>query len=325
MSSLRIGPFRLAAFDGDLADLVAGHRRPDALKDLDERLPQPNSLRRACEDAKAAVLAAADLLRLEGIAVSERLGVYIGQQQIALDNCAQFIGSSYREGPRMASPMLFSESVANNAATHLSLTLGIRGIAQTFIGTRVAGLQALLAAAEDMEAGVVDMGLVVVIGASTPVTLDAYHAVQRPFRRKGAAEIESLRGAMAVLVRREAAGQPGLSFVGVRCLGRRPQAQLEAVGGLWKECTARVPAGTRFLESTLRLARDRSLGILRQVGPTTLVGEGLGESFALDPFVRLLIDSAERPGRGGRAVVCLGEEGTVGILALDGPARPAPA
>src|SRR5207248_1680389 len=109
--------------------------------DLDARLPQPNSLRRASDAAKAAVAVAVETLA--GAAVTDRTGLYVGQQQVPLDYCQQFIDASYANGPRFASPMLFSESVANNAATHLSLTLGFKGAIQTFIGSRAAGISAV--------------------------------------------------------------------------------------------------------------------------------------------------------------------------------------
>src|SRR5207247_3373512 len=101
--------------------------------DLDARLPAKNSLRRAGDASKVAVVVSTEALRSVGQEVSDRVGVYVGEQQVPLEYCAQFIDSSYRNGPRLASPMLFSESVANNAATHLSLTLGFTGPLQTFI------------------------------------------------------------------------------------------------------------------------------------------------------------------------------------------------
>lgn len=319
--SLSLGPFRCVTFSGDLEDLAAGRERPEALRDLDARLPQPNSLRRASDDTKASVLAATDLVRAEAIPVDERLGLYVGQQQIALDYCARFIESSYKDGPRMASPMLFSESVANNVATHLSLTLGLKGIAQTFIGTRAAGIQAVMAAAEDVRSGHVDTGLVVVLGVASSLTRDAYLSVYQPFRRHNRRDVKFLRGAVSVLVRKGAAGQPELLFAGVRCGGRRPRAQLTAVSTLWTEADVRMAAGTRVIESTLTLARDRSRGVIRRVGETVSGPADLGECYALDPFVQLLLDGLRHPGETGRAVLCLGEEGTAAMLALGGPGR----
>lgn len=313
-----LGPFRFVSFEGGIADLAAGRPRPDALNDLDSRLPQPNSLRRAWDDTKAAVLAASELLKAEGLAVSERMGLYVGQQQIALEYCSKFIQASYREGPRMASPMYFAESVANNVATHLSLTLGLRSLAQTFIGTRAAGIQAVIAAREDVESGLVDAGLVVVLGVATTVTRDAYQAVFHPHRRRHPPGARFLRGAVAALVRRDAAGQAGISFAGVECRGARPEAQAEAVRSL----VSRLPDGAaRLIDSSLVMCRERSREILHRVRPTVAAGADVAECYALDPFVRLLLDGVQHPGASGRAVVCLGEEGTAGLLALDGPAR----
>jgi hypothetical protein len=319
--TVALGPFHFLSFSGGIGDLAAGQERPDALGDLDERLPRPNSLRRAHQDAKVAVLAGAQLLRSAGVAASERLGLYVGQQHMTFDYCSQFLDGSYRDGPRMASPMLFSEGVLNNVATHLSLTLGVKGVAQTFIGTRVAALQALLAAAEDVEEGVVEAGLVVGLGVANSLSQEAYHSLYHPLRRRHRPDLHFLRGSVAMLVRRDAPGQPRMVFGAVRCLGGSPQARLETLGSLWKDASVRIPKGTRIVESTLRLARDRSLDLLRRIVPTISLAEGLGEGFALDPFARLLLDGVRHPGTEGRAVLCLSEEGTAAMLALDGPPR----
>jgi hypothetical protein len=109
-------------------------------------------------------------------------------------------------------------------------------------------------------------------------------------------------------------------YAGVRCGGREPGQQVRTVGSLWTEADLRMKDGTRVVESTLQLARSRSLGVIRRIGDTTDVPVALGESYALDPFAKLLLDSRMHAGSEGRAVLCLGEEGTAGMLALDGPA-----
>ena len=319
--SLAIGPFRLLSTAGGVEDLAAGRANADGLKDVDRRLPEPNSLRRAGEDTKMAVLAAAELLRAEKTAVDERLGLYVGQQQISLDYCSRFIQASYKDGPRMASPMFFAESVANNVATHASLTLGVRTLAQTFIGSRSAGIQAVMAAAEDVQSGLVETGLVVILGVATSVSRDAYQAVFHPLRRRNPPESTFLRGAVAMLVRRDAPGQARLTYMGLRCMGMRLSSQKKAVSSLWTEGGARLKKGTRLLDSTLLMSRERSLGVLREVCPTLPFGGGVDECYALDPFVRLLVDGVRNPGDDGRAVICLGEEGTAGMIAFDGPGR----
>jgi hypothetical protein len=319
--SLTLGPFHFVSASGGIEDLAAGRERSDGLAKVDDRLPQPNSLRRAGEDTKSAVLAAAELLRAEGLAVSDRVGLYVGQQQIALDYCSRFLQASYREGPRMASPMYFAESVANNVATHASLTLGLKSLAQTFIGTRAAGIQAVIAASEDVDSGLVDAGLVLVLGVATAVSRDAYQAVFQPLRRRKSPEVKFLRGAVAMLVRRDAPGHPRITYTGVRVMGPGPRAQLNVVGQLWTEADVKMTDGTRVLDSTLVMNRSRSLGVIRRIGPTTPFGQELDECYALDPFVRLLVDGVRHPGGEGRAVMCLGEEGTASMIALDGPGR----
>jgi len=319
--SLALGPFHFLSFSGDLDDLAAGKEREGALQDLDARLPAGHSLRRTCDETKAAVVAALELLRAEKVEVTPRLGLYVGQQQIAMEYCSQFIQTSYRDGPRMASPMQFSESVANNAATHLSLTLKMTGLAQTFIGCRVAGIQAVQSAVEDVLDGTVDAGLVVVLGTSSTLAREAYRAVYRPHQRRGPDDMRYLRGVAAVLVRREAPGQPKLLYAGVRCGGREPGQQIRTVGSLWTEADLKMKDGTRVVDSTLALARSRSMGVIRRIGETTAVPVAPGECYALDPFAKLLLDSRMHTGGEGRAVLCLGEEGTAGMLALDGPAR----
>lgn len=321
--SVTLGPIRFVSFSGDLSDLAAGRERSDALADLESRLPRPNSLRRANDDAKAAVLAASELLRKEGVKGSEGLGVYVGQQHMTLETSAQFLDTSYREGPRMVSPVLFTESVVNNVATHLSLTLGLKGLAQSFIGTRAAGIQAVAAAAEDVETGVVEAALVVALGVGSTYSRDAYLSVYNPLRRQNRPDLRYLRGSAAMLIRREAPGQPRISYVGLRGAGRQPASQASAVASLWKDAAARLARGTRLLDSTLGLARTRSRELIHRSVPTLSGAPELRECFALDPFARLLLDSMEHPGAEGRAVLCLGEEGTAALLALDGPARAA--
>ena len=110
------------------------------LPNLDERLPSPNSLRRASVEAKTAVLVASQVLDGWPKDRRDRLGTYVAQQRGGLEYVTQFLETAFKEGPRFASPVHFSESVANNAATHLSLTFGFTGVVGTFIGSRVAGI-----------------------------------------------------------------------------------------------------------------------------------------------------------------------------------------
>lgn len=307
-----LGPFRLWTGKGSLDDLAAGRTRA---VDPDEGLPSPNSLRRAGDEAKMAVRAAAEVLSASGVAITDRVGLYVAEQQAPLEFCARFIEASVKEGPRLASPMLFAESVANNAATHLSLTLGLTGGVQTFIGTRPAGIQALQAAADDLADGTVETGLVVVLGTSTRLLWDAYDSVFRPMRRRPRPKgLDYLRGAAAFLVRRDA-GSARLLHAGVRCEGRRAVAR--ALAALWGS----LPGDPgRVLVSGFQLceARDRRAVAQALGGRDVVWGDPGPEAFALDPLLRLLIDARRAPGPGRRTLFCLSEEGTAGVCQLDG-------
>ncbi len=275
-----------------------------AVPDLDARLPAKHSLRRASDEAKMAVVAAAEALQSSGVPVSDRLGVYIGQHQGSLEFCVKFIEQSYQEGPRLASPMYFAESVANNTATHLSLTFGLKGVVQTFIGSRVAGLQAVMAAAEDVEDGLVDAGLVVVLSSPTAMTRDAYGAVFQPMRRAKGVAFPLLRGALAFLVRREG---PGLELARAEVRGFGRQRAAEALRSLG-------PLPDRVLGSWFGLAALSARSAFAAAGLDPLRLEEPGESFALDPFLQLLAERRAGP----RSVVVLSEEGTAGLLGVNG-------
>jgi 3-oxoacyl-[acyl-carrier-protein] synthase II len=54
-----------------------------------------------------------------------------------------FYGQVVREGLASANPLLFAEGVPNAGAAHVSLAFGLRGLCQSIIGSRTAGLDAL--------------------------------------------------------------------------------------------------------------------------------------------------------------------------------------
>jgi hypothetical protein len=292
------------------------------LPDPEAQLPKPNSLRRAHAASRAAVALAAAALRKGGVEVTPRVGAYVGEQQIPLDYCAEFIDSSYRHGPRLASPMLFSESVANNAATHLSLTLKMTGPLQTFIGSRAAGIQAVMAAREDVESGVIDAGLVVVLSAANRLSSDAYNAIYSPHARaRRAPPLPFVNGGAAFLVRREAApGALALEHAAVRVCGRRPADQERALRGLWQDFLGNRPAPARVGTSFFCLERRRAMDTLRKVVGAevrTMGAEG-GEALALDPFLGLFA-SGPWAGLPSRTLLCLGEDGTAALISARSP------
>jgi hypothetical protein len=68
-----------------------------------------------------------------------------------------------RQGPALGNPLLFAEGVPNAAAAHVSMALGFTGPCQTLLGTRTAGLDAVLLARLGILAGRWDQ---VIIGAA---------------------------------------------------------------------------------------------------------------------------------------------------------------
>ena len=282
--------------------------RPEILDDPDELLPSPNSLRRAGEDSKAGVLTASEVLKAWPHENLERLGGYVGMHRGSLRYCQEFIDAVDRDGPRMASPLLFSESVANNVATHLSLSLGLTGVVETFIGARTAGIEALIAAREDVETGTTDGALVVVQGFPTDLSAEAYKTIYPSHPMKPS------RGSVAFLLQRPPVEGSELIYARVRNAGRSRARQLSAVRGLWEDFRASFTDPIRIHVSTFSPAGPDGLAIVLEAlgkdAPSASLSET--ESFALDPFLRLLGDKAPGP----RAVVCLSEEGTAGLVAL---------
>ena len=129
-----------------------------------------------------------------------------------------------------------------------------------------------------------------------------------------------MRGSIAMLVRKDAPGQPRILHAGLRCGGPAPKAQAAAAGALWAQAIPHFAPGSRSLGSALSVASVGRRVVDALIPPTEAPW---GECFALDPFLRLLVDGLRVPGRQGRVMLCLGEEGTAGVLALDGPGLPA--
>lgn len=100
------------------------------------------------------------------------LGTTHGAAQYSEDYYRQIV----QEGLGAANPMLFAEGVPNVASAHLSLMLGIRGGAQTIVGTRTAGLDALGFAARRIRLGAWDRAIVGAGEEVTPLMIKAYRA-----------------------------------------------------------------------------------------------------------------------------------------------------
>ena len=88
--------------------------------------------------------------------------------------CIDYYRPLVAEGLLAANPMLFAEGVPNAAAAHLSMTFGLTGPCQTFIGTVTAGLDALRLAALRIQSGEWQRAVVCVGEEYHPLTDSAW-------------------------------------------------------------------------------------------------------------------------------------------------------
>ncbi len=142
---------------------------------------------RACTDA--GVLGAASFL--------SDCAAILGTTHGASPFCEAFYGQVVREGLAAANPVLFAEGVPNAAAAHLSMALGIQGPCQIIIGTRTAGLEALLLAVLRIRHGEWSRAIVSAAEEYSPVVNSAYAACGL---RGGADGLFTGSGAVALVV-----------------------------------------------------------------------------------------------------------------------------
>lgn len=115
----------------------------------------------ALQDAGVAADDAAFGRRCAGL-----LGSTSGSGSYCIDYYRQIVA----EGLLAANPMLFAEGVPNAAAAHLSMTFGLTGPCQTFVGTLTAGLDALRLAALRIGSGEWERAIVCVGEEHYPLT-----------------------------------------------------------------------------------------------------------------------------------------------------------
>lgn len=123
------------------------------------------------------------------------------------------------EGIGSANPMLFAEGVPNAGSAHISLMLGVRGSAQTLIGSRTAGLDALRLAALRIATGEWNQAIVGAAEEYSFVTNQAYehcglyggpHPATPP-----AGFLASAGAAVLILESRTSADQRGVAARGI--------------------------------------------------------------------------------------------------------------
>jgi 3-oxoacyl-[acyl-carrier-protein] synthase II len=126
----------------------------------------------------AANLAFADAGVREDVAFAAACPAILGSTHAGAAYCVSYYQQIVREGMAAANPMLFAEGVPNAAAAHLSLMLGLKGLCQTIIGTRTAGLDALRMAFLRIASGRWDRAVVSAAEEFVPLVNSAYASCQ---------------------------------------------------------------------------------------------------------------------------------------------------
>jgi len=143
-----------------------------------EHLMTARRSRRMSEYAKlsvaAAVAACTDAALVPGGAELSGSCAILGTTHGSSAFCEEYYQEIVAKGLGAANPALFAEGVPNAAAAHLSMALGLRGGCQTIIGTRCAGMTALILAAMRVRSGMWVRAIVVGGEAFSLVVNTAY-------------------------------------------------------------------------------------------------------------------------------------------------------
>ncbi len=120
-------------------------------------------VRRADHISRCALTAATLALQDANLAIdrkaSHKVGVILGTVHGAVHYSLDYHGSLVSGDPKMASPLLFSDSVPNAPVSHISTSLGIQGYTITTQGY-CAATQALEVASQLISRGILDVCLV---------------------------------------------------------------------------------------------------------------------------------------------------------------------
>jgi len=136
-----------------------------AIEDIDfDTYVDTSLVRRADYFSRCALVAAKLALEDSGLLAiskekSSRTGIVLGTAHGALHYTLEYHSSLVLGDPRLASPLLFSDSVHNVAVSHISTALGIRGYTTTTSGY-CAVIQALRIGIQLIQKGLLDVCLV---------------------------------------------------------------------------------------------------------------------------------------------------------------------
>ncbi len=122
----------------------------------------------------ATTLAYRDATIEDATAFGETCSAVLGTAQGATDYSERYYTQIVEEGIEAANPMLFAEGVPNAAGAHVGTMLAIKGLCQTVIGSRTAGLDALILAAHRIASGEWDRAIVSAAEEYSPLVNRAY-------------------------------------------------------------------------------------------------------------------------------------------------------
>ncbi|MCH8966521.1 MAG: hypothetical protein IID43_02495, partial [Planctomycetes bacterium] len=141
-------------------------------------LLQARRVRRMSEYAKLSLAATTLAYRDAGIddiaAFGESCSAVLGTMHGSSNYCERYYRRIVEEGIAAANPILFAEGVPNAGGAHLSTMLSIKGLCQTVIGTRTAGLDAVRLATARIRSGDWERAVVSVSDEYAPLVNRAY-------------------------------------------------------------------------------------------------------------------------------------------------------
>ncbi len=121
-------------------------------------------IRRMSMFAKLVLAATANAVRSAGIddveSFARSCGSVLGSSHGSTDYAEKYYSQVVEEGIAAANPVMFAEGVPNVGTAHLSLMLGLQGSAQTIIGSRTSGIDAIALAASRIRHGEWDRAIV---------------------------------------------------------------------------------------------------------------------------------------------------------------------
>lgn len=215
----------------------------------------------------------------------------LGTTHGALGYCHDYYARIVKEGLAAANPMLFAEGVPNVAAAHLTMTFQLKAGSQTILGSRTAGLDAMLLAHDRIATGRCERIVVSVA--------EEHHALlERVYpggRRHG-------HGAASLVLESDRA----LKQRGGRSLGlieASASAVEPAVGRAMERVWRQVSAVQAIAGSSVD--HDLIAGLKL---PVHSLHATLPDLFSVSPLAALIAGLARRPGESGKPFVVLASD-----------------